>query len=99
MTRVSSFQGPDVPVVSDVPPRASQKRVLRVAIEAQITQGVQGGLEQYLMALAAGLRDEANGQWAYTVLASNENRDWLRPFVGPDHRIVARPVSDSTAEG
>ena len=60
MTRVSSFQGPDVPVPV-VPTRAVQNRALHVAIEAQITQGVQGGLEQYLMALAAGLRDEAGG--------------------------------------
>jgi glycosyltransferase involved in cell wall biosynthesis len=105
MTRVSSFRGPDVPVVPDVPDvptRAFQKRerVLRVAIEAQITQGVQGGLEQYLMALAAGLRDEARGEWTYTVLASNEDRDWMRPFVGPDHDIVARPIeAASPAEG
>ncbi len=61
---------------------------------------MQGGLEQYLMALAAGLRDEARGEWAYTVLASSEDRDWMRPFVGPDHDIVARPVeAASPAEG
>ncbi len=65
-------------------------RPLRVAIEAQITQSVQGGLEQYLMALAAGLRDEAGGAWAYTVVASHDEREWIRPFIGPDHAIVSR---------
>ncbi|HYN10662.1 MAG TPA: glycosyltransferase family 1 protein [Vicinamibacterales bacterium] len=94
MTRVSSFRGPDVPVV---PTAAAEKRVLRVAIEAQITQGVQGGLEQYLMALTAGLRDEAGSAWAYTVVASNDDRDWLRPFLGPDHDIVTRPTGPASA--
>ena len=70
--------------------RSPLTRPLRVAIEAQITPGVAGGLEQYLMALAAGLRDEAGSTWAYTVVASDENRDWLRPFVGAGHDIVAR---------
>ena len=72
-------------------------RPLRVAIEAQITPGVQGGLEQYLMALAAGLRDEAGSAWTYTIVASHENQDWLRPFVGPSHAIVARPAPDESA--
>ena len=103
MTRVSSFHGLSTRrtrCTRRTDPRFSEARVLRVAIEAQITQGVQGGLEQYLMALAAGLRDEARGEWAYTVLASNEDRDWMRPFVGPDHDIVARPVdAASPAEG
>jgi glycosyltransferase involved in cell wall biosynthesis len=72
-------------------------RPLRVAIEAQITPGVAGGLEQYLMALAAGLRDEAGTTWTYTVVASHEHRDWLRPFVGAGHDIVARPAPDGSA--
>ena len=79
---------------------AAEKGTLRVAIEAQITQGVQGGLEQYLMALAAGLRDEAGQDWMYTVLASPEEPDWLRPFIGADHQIVARPAeAESPGEG
>ena len=70
---------------------------LRVTIEAQIAQGVEGGLEQYLMALAAGLRDEAAGEYAYTVVASAQAREWLRPFLGPDHDIVTRPEADPVA--
>jgi glycosyltransferase involved in cell wall biosynthesis len=70
---------------------------LRVAIEAQIAQGAEGGLEQYLMALAAGLRDEADGAYAYTVVASPGSRDWLRPFLGPGHAIVSRPPAGSPA--
>jgi hypothetical protein len=70
---------------------------LRVAIEAQIAQGVEGGLEQYLMALAAGLRDEAAGEYAYTVVAAPDSRDWLRPFLGPGHAIVSRPPGGSPA--
>jgi glycosyltransferase involved in cell wall biosynthesis len=97
MTRVSSFQGPAVPAVPVVPTSASGKQALRIAIEAQITQGTEGGLEQYLMALAAGLRDEAGSAWSYTVLASTEDRDWLRPFLGPDHQIVARPAASASA--
>ena len=86
-------QGPDERASVRLP----LTRPLRVAIEAQITPGVQGGLEQYLMALAAGLRDEAGSTWAYTVVASHENRDWLRPFVGAGHDIVARPAPDQRA--
>lgn len=83
-----------------MPTAAAEKGTLRVAIEAQITQGVQGGLEQYLMALAAGLRDEAGQDWRYTVVASHDAPDWLRPFIGADHRIVARPAgAESPGEG
>jgi glycosyltransferase involved in cell wall biosynthesis len=53
------------------------------------------------MALAAGLRDEAGGAFAYTVVAAAHAREWLRPFLGPDHDIVSRPREDasSAAEG
>lgn len=99
MPRVSSFQEPGG-ALSVVPTGASGKQALRIAIEAQITQGVQGGLEQYLMALVGGLREEAGQSWSYTVLASNDAPDWIRPFLGPDHDIVARPAAPaSTGEG
>jgi glycosyltransferase involved in cell wall biosynthesis len=74
-------------------------RSLRVAIEAQIAPGAEGGLEPYLMALAAGFRHEAGGAFAYTVVAATDAREWLRPFLGPEHDIVSRPAPASSAEG
>lgn len=65
---------------------------MRAVIVAELLPGGQaGGIEQAIIGLAHGLShldDEEEDDYIFTVRPSS--RDWLRPYMGPRGRIVAR---------
>ena len=69
-------------------------RPLKVLINAQMTPGgLAGGTEQFLMGLVSALGRLTDGEEQYTLITSSESPDWLKPFMGPNQRIVAAPPS------
>jgi glycosyltransferase involved in cell wall biosynthesis len=74
---------------------------LRICIEAQLYPGEQGGVEQYIAGLAAGLSKLDDGSEEYIFLVQPGGSDWLSPHasgscivVEPDaipDKLFARP--------
>jgi glycosyltransferase involved in cell wall biosynthesis len=69
---------------------------LIVAIEARITPGVQGGVEQVAIGLAHGLSSLTDGDERY-VFVTTEDDAWLRPHIGGQCELVNAPGSASQA--
>ena len=71
---------------------------LKVAIDARVTPGVSGGVGQAVMSLVSGLARLDDGDEHYTlIVGSEQQRDWLRPFTGPNQSFVTTPASDGLA--
>jgi len=64
---------------------------LKVAINAQLLPGVAGGVESVLIGLVAALGRLTDGPEEYTLIGPQPDPEWLKPFLGPNQRIVARP--------
>jgi glycosyltransferase involved in cell wall biosynthesis len=67
------------------------KPPLKVAINGQLLPGTSGGVESVLIGLVAALGRLTDGPEEYTVIGPQQDPEWLRPFLGPNERIVARP--------
>ena len=52
---------------------------LRVAIDARLQAGLEGGVEQYLIGLAHGLGSLTDGDEEYLFLVYPGHDGWLRP--------------------
>jgi len=61
---------------------------LRVCIDARLISGTVGGVEQFVLALAAGLSALTDGDEEYCFLTSPDCDDWLKPHVGGPCRIL-----------
>jgi glycosyltransferase involved in cell wall biosynthesis len=56
----------------------------RVCIDARLGSGVFGGVEQFVIGIAAGLSALAEGDEEYLFLTHPEHEEWLTPYVaGP----------------
>jgi len=67
---------------------------LRVALPAQITPGVSGGIAQFTMSLVRSLGKLNDGPEEYIVVVeSREPLDWLKSFAGPNQRFLVRDRS------
>lgn len=65
---------------------------LRIAINAQLLPcGGSGGVEQALIGLVAALGKLEDGPEQYELIGPWQEPDWLRPYLGPNQRIVAGP--------
>jgi len=65
---------------------------LRIAINAQLLPGQgTGGIESALIGLVAALGRLTDGPEEYTIIGPPQEPDWLKPFLGPNQRIVAGP--------
>lgn len=62
----------------------------QIAIEAQILDTTMGGVSSHLAALVKAL-GELDGPERYLVVCAQENPDWLRPYLGPNQKIVLGP--------
>jgi glycosyltransferase involved in cell wall biosynthesis len=69
-------------------------RPLKIAIEARITPGIQGGVEQVAVGLAHGLSSLTDGKEIYYFITTDDSA-WLEPYVGGNGRVVR---TGSTAE-
>jgi len=69
------------------------KPARRIGVEAQITPGTEGGIDQYLMALFLGLSEDSSVE-RYTVIALPEAESFLRQWTGDRATIVSRPPSE-----
>ncbi len=64
---------------------------LRVAIDAQTTPGVTGGVAIAVRSLVRALGQLTDGPESYTIiLETREQWDWLKPYLGPNQSIALR---------
>lgn len=65
---------------------------LRICIDARLTHGASGGVEQVVLGLAAGFSSLSDGEEQYLFLLGPDGGDWLQPFLGGNCRaILGRP--------
>lgn len=67
---------------------------LRVVIDARLSSGRSGGIEQIVIGLASGLAEVAEPGDEYVFLVHDDS--WLRPFLRGPMRIVQVPAGRST---
>jgi glycosyltransferase involved in cell wall biosynthesis len=65
-----------------------QSEPLRVCIDARLTTGTLGGVEQFVVGLAASLSGLGDGDEEYLVLAHPDHDEWLRPYVSGRCRLL-----------
>lgn len=64
---------------------------IAVAINVSVCPGLSGGIEQSTVGLIRAL-GKLEGSEQYTlVLRSQEQAEWLKPYCGPNQRIVLKP--------
>ena len=69
-------------------------RPLRVVINAQLLpDGHGGGCEQFLMGLVYALGRLQPGPEEYILIGHPRNLDWLKPYLGPNQKIVPKPMN------
>jgi glycosyltransferase involved in cell wall biosynthesis len=73
-------------MASPLQPNAS--RPLRVCIDARLSEGRFGGVEQVVIGLAAGLSRLDDGDDEYLFLTLPEHDEWLRPYLGGPCRVL-----------
>lgn len=65
---------------------------LQIAINAQILPGSgAGGVESVLVGLVHALGELRDGTEEYVVIGPWKNPDWLKPYIGPNQRIISGP--------
>lgn len=66
---------------------------LRICLDARLTGGTAGGLEQVAIGMASGLSRLTDGDEEYLFLAYPDADEWLRPYVtGPCRMLHGPPV-------
>jgi glycosyltransferase involved in cell wall biosynthesis len=68
-------------------------RPLRVVIDARMADGASGGVQQWVIGLAAALSQLDSGNERYLFLVNEGQGDWLRPHLGGPCRIVVQPAA------
>lgn len=63
---------------------------LRIVINARLRDGVYGGVQQWVIGLAAGLSDLDGDGEEYLFLVDRGHEGWLEPFLGDRSRILVR---------
>ena len=61
---------------------------IKIAIDARLVDGSSGGVQQLVMGLASGL-GRLDGPEQYSFLTFDESDAWLRPYLGPNSRILS----------
>lgn len=65
---------------------------LRIAINAQLLPNHgAGGVKSVLVGLVSALGQLSDGPEDYVIIGPRQEPDWLRPYLGPNQRIVSRP--------
>jgi glycosyltransferase involved in cell wall biosynthesis len=61
---------------------------LRVGIDARLSSGMSGGVEQVVIGLAAGLSRLDDGDEEYLFLAHPDHDEWIRPYLRGRCRVL-----------
>ena len=81
---------------------ATSERHLRVAIDARFNPSKGGGgVESVLIGLVRALAQLEDGAEEYVIVGPSDEPYWLKPYTGPNQRIVAFPdpsVEDTMAK-
>jgi glycosyltransferase involved in cell wall biosynthesis len=88
---VSSANRPLANPGSDSSKQRAVVSSLRVAIDAQIISGLEGGAEQYLIGLTHGLGQLEGDGHRYDVVTANRDVRWIESHLGANTSIVPAP--------
>jgi glycosyltransferase involved in cell wall biosynthesis len=66
----------------------SEPKILRVCVDARLTSGASGGIEQVVIGLANGFANMADGHETYYFLAFPGRDRWLRPYISGPCKIL-----------
>lgn len=69
---------------------------MRICIDARITTSSAGGIEQFVIGLAAGLSTLGGNDEKYLFLCYSDHSEWLEPFLKGPCRIVPTGPSPTT---
>jgi len=70
--------------------------ILHIAINAQRPPNSgNGGVESVLIGLVSALGKLDDGKEEYIIIGPWENTDWLKPYMGPNQRLVQGPKPES----
>lgn len=61
---------------------------LKICLDARLISGTAGGVEQFIVGLAYGLSQLADGQEEYYFLAYSDADAWIRPYVSGPCRML-----------
>ena len=61
---------------------------LKIGIDARLSSGEAGGVEQFIVGLASGLSKLTDAPDEYWFLAYADSKDWIQPFLGGSCRIL-----------
>lgn len=64
---------------------------MNIGIAAQISPGLEGGIDQFLMALIRGLTAGPGHEDRYQIVGLDHARAFLRDWAGPNGNVLARP--------
>jgi len=65
---------------------------IKIAINAQLpSNGGSGGTEYVLIGLISALGKLSDGEEEYVIIGPWENTDWLKPYLGPNQRLIRGP--------
>lgn len=67
-----------------------RRKPLRVVINARLRDGESGGVQQWVIGLAAALSDLEDDTEEYLYLVTPGHEGWLEPFLGRRGRILTR---------
>jgi glycosyltransferase involved in cell wall biosynthesis len=64
---------------------------LKIAIDARVLDGAQGGVQQIVLGLAVGLKQLTDGDEEYHFLVYADSTNWLTPHMGGNCHILMGP--------
>lgn len=64
---------------------------IRVAINAQLLPSSGGGVRSVLVGVVRALGQLQDGPEEYVIIGPWQNPEWLKPYIGPNQRIVGGP--------
>lgn len=67
------------------------ENALRVGVDARLTSGASGGVEQVIIGLASGLSNLIDGDEEYLFLTHAGADEWIRPYVQGPCQILQGP--------
>ena len=71
-----------------------------IAINAQLLPGIgTGGVESVITALVASLGKLTDGEEEYVIIGHWAEGEWLRPYLGPNQRLVLGPRPENLRKG
>lgn len=71
----------------------------RIAINSQLQFDKRyGGVEQVLIGLIKALGQLDDGAEEYLIIGPHQDLDWLKPYLGPNQRLVPGPKSNDTRQ-